>query len=382
MYNRDKEEVYSLFKIVKEDKLIHKVKELADIIWHEAYKEMIRKEQIDYMLDKFQSFEAVKRQINKEQYHYYLIYEGDIEIGFFAFTNSSFIFLSKVYLLNSFRGKGYFRKVIDFLLLYKKKITLTVNKGNLLALNAYSGLGFFNVSEVKTDIGGGFYMDDFIMEREFTFKDLINIEQEKPYFKSLLKKIEVESKTNVIYPKKEDIFKALKLTEFKDVKVVVIGQDPYFNKDQAMGLCFSVNENIKMPPSLVNIYKEIEKEYGKPMPKHGNLTGWAKQGVLLLNTILTVSEKKPMSHKGFGWETFTDEVISILQQKDFVVYLLLGAPAQSYEKKITNKNHAILKTSHPSPLSSYRGFLGSNVFKETNRLLKEKGKNEINWYLL
>lgn len=220
------------------------------------------------------------------------------------------------------------------------------------------------------------------MEKDFNFKNLIETENQKPYFKQLLKKIKIEAKTHNIYPKKENWFKALKLTEFNDVSVVIIGQDPYYNENQAMGLSFSVNENVKLPPSLKNIYKEIENEYGKKMPNHGNLTGWAKQGVLLLNTIFTVNEGFPLSHKGFGWEKFTDEIIKVLQEKDFIVYLLLGRPAQRYAKKITNKNHVILKTSHPSPLSSFRGFFGSNIFKKTNKLLKENNKNEINWYLL
>jgi len=225
-------------------------------------------------------------------------------------------------------------------------------------------------------------MDDYVMERKYTFKDLIKTEKQKPYFKTLIEKINEEAKTNIIYPKKEDWFKALELTSLEDVLIVLLGQDPYYNEKEAMGLSFSVNENVKIPPSLANIYKEIEKEYNKPMPNTGNLTGWAKQGVLLLNTVFTVNAKKPMSHKGFGWETFTDEVIKTLQKKDFVVYLLLGNHAQKYEKKITNKNHAILKTSHPSPLASYRGFLGSNIFKKANELLKQNNKNEINWYLL
>lgn len=371
-----------MFKVVNSDETIKKVAELANIIWHEAYKNTLSPEQINYMVEKFQSYESVYTQITIDRYDYFLICEENKEVGFFSFLEGEEIFLSKVYILKDYRQKGYLSKVINYLINKKKTITLRVNKENEIAINAYKRLGFKETKEDKSPIGEGYYMDDYIMERKFGFQDLIRQESEKPYFKKLLEKIKEEAKTNKIFPPKENWFKALELISFDDVNVVIIGQDPYYNEHQAMGLCFSVNKDVKMPPSLVNIYKEIEREYKKPMPNHGDLTGWAKQGVLLLNTILTVSEGRPMSHKGFGWEIFTDEVIKLLQEKDFVIYLLLGGPAQQYEKKITNQNHVILKTSHPSPLSCFRGFNGSGIFSKTNKLLDLEGKKKINWYLL
>ena len=243
-------------------------------------------------------------------------------------------------------------------------------------------MGFKIIDEQLNEIGSGFFMDDFVLEKSLSFLDLITLEKEKPYFKSLLEKIAEEAQTNIIYPARENWFKALELTPFEQVKVVLIGQDPYHNPRQAMGLSFSVNKGVDLPPSLVNIYEEIKREYGFEMPNHGDLTKWAKQGVLLLNSILTVSANRPLSHQHFGWQNFTDQVVKLLQQKQFVVYLLLGKYAQSYQTKITNKNHLILKTSHPSPLSNYRGFSGSGIFKKTNDALKAQKLKPINWYLL
>lgn len=370
-----------MFKIVKNIKQIEKVANLAEIIWHEAYKETLTNAQIEYMIDKFQSEAEIKKQI-KNNHYYYLIYENEEAIGFFSYTIDSCIFLSKLYILKDYRQKGYAKKTINFLKKEKLPIKLRVNKNNKVAIKAYQNLGFVIIEKKKSSIGNGFYMDDYIMERPFTFNDLLEVEKKKDYFQRILMKIEKEKELHNVFPKEEDWFKAIELTKYEDVKIVLIGQDPYFNKDQAMGLSFSVNKGIKKPPSLVNIYKEIESEYGKEMPDHGDLTLWAKQGVLLINAILTVNEGNPLSHQDFGWQTFTDEVIKLLQQKDFVVYLLLGRQAGKYKSKITNKNHVILETSHPSPLSSYRGFLGSGIFKKANELLEENNKRPINWYLL
>lgn len=220
------------------------------------------------------------------------------------------------------------------------------------------------------------------MNKNLSFKQIIANEQQKPYFQNLLLKITEQAQANIIYPPKQDWFKAFELCEYQDVKVVLIGQDPYHNPRQAMGLAFAVNDGVRLPPSLVNIYKEISQEYGVKMPNHGNLTNWAKQGVLLINTILTVSHNKPLSHEGFGWEIFSKEIIKKLQQKEFVIYMLLGNHAKSYLPYITNKNHLILQTSHPSPLSSYRGFSGSNIFKKVNQALKDNNYEPINWHQL
>lgn len=213
------------------------------------------------------------------------------------------------------------------------------------------------------------------------FNKLIKEEQQKTYFKEILKRIDLEQIKTRVFPLRNDWFRAFELTPYENVKVVIIGQDPYHGINQANGLCFSVNRGVKLPKSLVNIYKEIELEYGQFMSDCGDLTPWAKQGVLLLNTILTVSENMPLSHKDFGWQTFTDRVINLLQEKPFIVYILLGAYAQTYVDKITNKNHVILKTSHPSPLSSFRGFMGSNIFKNANKALEKNGIKGINWIL-
>jgi uracil-DNA glycosylase len=177
-----------------------------------------------------------------------------------------------------------------------------------------------------------------------------------------------------------DIFNALKFTSFEDTKVVIIGQDPYHGVGQAHGLCFSVKKGVVPPPSLKNIFKELASDIGKEIPSHGELTDWAKQGVLLLNAVLTVREGQPTSHAKMGWETFTDRVISELNKKETpVVFLLWGAYAQKKAEIITNPIHKKLISVHPSPLSASRGFFGCKHFSKTNQLLKNAGLGEINW---
>lgn len=188
--------------------------------------------------------------------------------------------------------------------------------------------------------------------------------------------------TKTIYPPKDQIFSAFNLTPFEKVKVVIIGQDPYHGPNQAHGLCFSVQPGIKNPPSLANIYKEVESDLNIKMPPHGHLKAWAEQGVLMLNSILTVEEGKPMSHKNLGWEQFTDKVIDIInEKKENVVFMLWGAPAQAKAKNVDPKKHFILKSVHPSPLSSYRGFFGCKHFSQCNDYLISKGIKPINWQL-
>lgn len=205
-------------------------------------------------------------------------------------------------------------------------------------------------------------------------------EWEKPYYQKLRAFLKQEYSTKVIYPHMNDIFNALKYTSFADTKVVIIGQDPYHGYGQAHGLCFSVKEGVTPPPSLKNIFKELNSDIGKPIPPHGCLTDWAKQGVLLLNNVLTVREGTPTSHKGMGWETFTDRVISELNRKETpVVFLLWGAHAQKKAEIITNPIHKKLMSVHPSPLSASRGFLGCRHFSKTNAILKENGLAEICW---
>ena len=213
--------------------------------------------------------------------------------------------------------------------------------------------------------------------------EILKGEFEKPYYLAIRRFLKTEYFTQTVYPDMYDIFNALKATSFQNTKVVILGQDPYHNPGQAHGMSFSVKPGIMPPPSLVNMYKEIEAEFGIAMPSdYGYLMQWAKQGVLLLNTVLTVRQNQPQSHKSCGWETFTDAVISSLNKKqEPCVFLLWGANAKSKEKLITNPNHLILKTVHPSPLSAYRGFFGCGHFKIANDFLVQNGLQPIDWQI-
>ena len=205
-------------------------------------------------------------------------------------------------------------------------------------------------------------------------------EWEKPYYRQLHSFLKEEYSKTRIYPDMYDIFNALKYTPFADTRAVIIGQDPYHGPGQAHGLCFSVKKGVPLPPSLVNIYKEITDDLGVAMPQHGELTGWAKQGVLLLNTVLTVRAGQPNSHKDKGWEIFTDRVISELNRKETpIVFLLWGANAEKKARVITNPIHKKLITVHPSPLSAYRGFFGCRHFSKANEILISSGQPPIKW---
>ncbi len=214
-----------------------------------------------------------------------------------------------------------------------------------------------------------------------SWKTVLNSEFEKPYFKELVNFVNEEYNTNTCYPEAQNIFEAFNLTSFDDVKVVILGQDPYHGPDQAHGLCFSVNKDVATPPSLVNIYKEINNDLGKQIPAHGNLEEWAKQGVLLLNAVLTVRAHEAASHKSKGWEKFTDAVIkAISEEKENVVFLLWGGYAKKKGAKIDKDKHLILTSGHPSPLSANRGYwFGNNHFSQTNTYLKEHDQSEIDW---
>jgi len=214
------------------------------------------------------------------------------------------------------------------------------------------------------------------------WKIILKDEFEQEYFKKLKLFLATEECNNVIYPSSKDRFNALNLTPFNNIKVVILGQDPYHNKKQANGLSFSVQNNIKIPPSLNNIYKELKNDIGIKINNSGDLSAWAKQGVLLLNTILSVEEGKANSHKNKGWEIFTNEIIrQISLQKIGIVFVLWGKNAQEKEKLINSSKHLILKAPHPSPLSSYRGFFGSKPFSKINKYLLKNGKKKINWNL-
>jgi uracil-DNA glycosylase len=215
-----------------------------------------------------------------------------------------------------------------------------------------------------------------------TWKELLNDEFQKEYFLKLKSFLADEYKTRRIYPDMNDIFNALRYTAYEDVKVVILGQDPYHGYGQAHGLCFSVKKGVTPPPSLKNIFKELQSDVGCTIPNHGELTSWANQGVLLLNTVLTVREGQPNSHKNKGWEIFTDEIIKLLNEREKpMVFLLWGANARSKKKLITNPNHLILETVHPSPLSAYNGFFGCKHFSTANKFLSEHGETPINWQL-
>ena len=212
------------------------------------------------------------------------------------------------------------------------------------------------------------------------WQEFIDNETKQEYFQHLKQFLINEYDTKKIYPAKKDLFRCFDLTDFKDVKVVILGQDPYHGVNQAHGLCFSVNKGIKIPPSLVNIYKEIHNDIGCDIPSHGDLSKWASEGVLLLNTIMSVEDSKPMAHANKGWEIFTDRVIKKLNDDDTPkVFLLWGTPSRKKKNLITNSNHLILETVHPSPLSAYNGFFGCKHFSKTNEFLRQHGRKEINW---
>ncbi|MDH2998860.1 uracil-DNA glycosylase [Pasteurellaceae bacterium LFhippo2] len=216
-----------------------------------------------------------------------------------------------------------------------------------------------------------------------TWKEAIGEEKQKPYFQQILQYVQNERQAGrTIYPPQNEVFSAFALTEFEDVKVVILGQDPYHGPNQAHGLSFSVKPGIKTPPSLVNMYKELEQDIGFQIPQHGYLVDWAKQGVLLLNTVLTVQQGMAHSHAKIGWEDFTDKVISQLNQhRENIVFLLWGSHAQKKGQFIDRNRHCVLCAPHPSPLSAHRGFLGCGHFSKANDYLRSKGIAEINWQL-
>ena len=204
----------------------------------------------------------------------------------------------------------------------------------------------------------------------------------KEYYKKLYFMVMDEYKHHLVFPPADDVFNAYALTPLKDVKVVIIGQDPYHNNGQAHGLCFSVRPEVDIPPSLVNIYKELHDDLGCYIPNNGYLVKWAKQGVLLLNTVLTVRAHQANSHRGIGWEEFTDATIRILNEQDRpIVFILWGAPAQRKKAMLNNPAHLILEAPHPSPLSAYRGFFGSRPFSKTNDFLIKNHLEPIDWQI-
>ena len=204
----------------------------------------------------------------------------------------------------------------------------------------------------------------------------------KPYYKELYKKVKEEYANHVIFPPSNEVFSAFELTPLADVKVVILGQDPYHNVGQAHGLCFSVKPDVEIPPSLVNIYKELHDDLGCYIPNNGYLVKWAKQGVLMLNTVLTVRAHQANSHRGIGWEEFTNAAIRVLNEQDRpIVFILWGSPAQRKKEMLNNPKHLVLEAPHPSPLSAYRGFFGSKPFSQTNAFLEKNGLTPIDWQI-
>ena len=210
---------------------------------------------------------------------------------------------------------------------------------------------------------------------------LLRGEFEKPYWKHLQSFVEDERRRHTVYPSRENVFAALHATPYADVKVLILGQDPYHGPNQAHGLCFSVQRDVQPPPSLVNIFKELRDDLGIAIPPHGDLGAWARRGVLLLNTTLTVRAGQAASHQGKGWEIFTDEVIRQVNEKPFVVFVLWGAHARKKKTLINSARHAIVESAHPSPLSAHNGFFGSRPFSKINAALRDARLEEIDWSL-
>jgi uracil-DNA glycosylase len=212
--------------------------------------------------------------------------------------------------------------------------------------------------------------------------EAIGGEFKKPYYKELYQFVKKEYSTSLIFPKPEDIFNAFHFTPLHEVKVVILGQDPYHNDGQAHGLSFSVPRGVDIPASLQNIYKEMHDDIGTYIPDNGNLEKWAKQGVLLLNTVLTVRAHQAASHQGHGWENFTDAVIQAVNKEDRpIVFILWGTPARRKKIMLDNTKHLVLESPHPSPLSAYRGFFGSRPFSQTNEFLIKNGEKPIDWQI-
>jgi uracil-DNA glycosylase len=214
------------------------------------------------------------------------------------------------------------------------------------------------------------------------WNSLLAEEFEKQYFIKLMQVLKEAYRLELIYPSENDLFAALQLTSYAATKIVILGQDPYHGPDQAHGLSFSVKPGVQIPPSLRNIFKELQSDLGYSIPEHGCLLSWAEQGVLLLNTVMSVKAGQANSHKKIGWQPFTNRIISLLNEREApVIFILWGSDAQQKAELITNKQHHVIQSVHPSPLSSYRGFMGSKPFSEANRLLTENGESPIEWQI-
>ena len=212
--------------------------------------------------------------------------------------------------------------------------------------------------------------------------EILKEEYQKDYFKKLVENVRIKYNKTTCFPKADEVFKAFKLTDYDNIKIIILGQDPYHGTGEAEGLSFSVKKGIKKPPSLQNIFKELNDDLGISIPESGSLEKWAKEGVLLLNSLLSVEKDKPLSHKELGWETFTDEIIKKINEKNTpVVFILWGSYARSKKKYITNSNHFIIESTHPSPFSAYNGFFGSKPFSKANNYLISKKISPVDFKL-
>ena len=215
-----------------------------------------------------------------------------------------------------------------------------------------------------------------------TWREFVEAEAEKPYFRQLMKKVDAERARTEVFPSREDMFSCFKFCPLEKVRVVIVGQDPYHGAGQAHGMSFSVKKGVKIPPSLQNIFKELKDDLGCEIPEHGNLEGWAEQGVLLMNTAWSVEKGKPASHAQFGWLEFSQNILKMLNDSEQpIVFILWGAHAQKVGAEITNPKHLKIETAHPSPFSARRGFFGSKPFSRANGFLLQHGRGEIDWQI-
>ncbi len=291
-----------------------------------------------------------------------------------------YVCVHRVACLPDYKGKGIASKFLEYAkILGRNSVRIDTHEDNISMQKMILKNGFTYCGIVYMSDGAKRNAYEWVLN---DFKTFVSLQQKLPYYRELKHKIDDEYEQITIYPPKKDIFRCMNLTTYEDVKVVILGQDPYHEPHQANGLAFSVYPGVKVPPSLVNIFKECQDDVNTTIPNHGDLTSWARQGVLLLNNVLTVREHQANSHRFYGWETFTLNTIKFLnERKTPMVFILWGKNAIEKEKYIDKSRHLVLKSVHPSPLSSYRGFFGSKPFSKTNAFLIKNHIQPINWQI-